>query len=55
MEVSPSSEAFYILTSIDNDMDEFEFTVKVKNVLLNEVPSVIDIFSDLVAEEESDY
>ncbi|WP_394120462.1 hypothetical protein [Planococcus donghaensis] len=55
LEISPSSEAFYILTSIDNDMDEVEFTVKVKNVPLNEVPSVIDIFSDLVAEEEWDY
>ena len=55
LEISPSSEAFYILKSIDNDLDEFKFTVKVKNVSLNEVPSVIDIFSELVAEEEWDY
>ena len=55
LEIGPSSEAFYILRSIDNFIDEHRFTVKVKNVPLNEVSSVIDIFYDLVAEEEWDY
>lgn len=55
MEISPSSKAFYILTSIDNNIDEDGFTVKVKNVPLNEVSSVIDIFYDMVAEKEWEY
>lgn len=55
LEIGPSSEAFYILRSIDSFIDEHVFTVKVKNVPLNEVSSVIDIFYDLVAEEDWGY
>ncbi|MDE0582021.1 hypothetical protein ON064_03045 [Planococcus sp. A6] len=55
LEIGPSSEAFYILTSVDNDIDEYAFTVKVKNVPLNEVSSVFEIFYDMVAEENWDF
>ena len=55
LELGQSSEAFNILTSIENDLNEDGFTVKVKNVPLHEVSSVIDIFYEMVAEEEWEY